>query len=143
MMLFLAQSDTTAGFLSKSKNSIILAKQSNDNKPILVESNSLYNIKAQSRIPKKIGKDIRRSKKTTFIFQNKKSFRLINHGLHYVFLNNFKYLYSSSANLHKCKFDLNFAKNITDVWIYDKRGIFNDTPSKIFKVRRNKIIKIR
>ncbi len=142
-MLFLAQSDTTAGFLSKSKSGIINIKQSKKDKPILIETSSLYTIKIQSRIPKIINKSIRRRKKTTFIFQNKKSFRLINHGLHSIFLHNLQHLYSSSANLHKCKFDLKFATNSADVLVVDKRGIFENTPSTIFKIHKNKIKKIR
>ena len=105
-MLFLAQSDTTAGFLSKSKNKITSIKQSKQDKPILVESSSLRAIKAQSRIPTIIKKSIRRQQKTTFIFQNGKSFRLIDKGMHSVFLSNLKQLYSSSANL-SCPFSIN------------------------------------
>lgn len=143
MYLFLAQSDTTAGFLSKSKDRILLAKQNIQNKPILVESNSLFLIKKHSKIPQKINKAIRRSKKTTFIFQNNKSFRLVDDGLHSQFLEHFGLLYSSSANLHKHKFDLNFAINKADVLIMDKRGIFESSPSKIFKIKKYKIKKIR
>ncbi len=142
-MLFLAQSDTTAGFLSKSKNKITSIKQSKQDKPILVESSSLRAIKAQSRIPTIIKKSIRRQQKTTFIFQNGKSFRLIDKGMHSVFLSNLKQLYSSSANLHQHRFNLDFATNSADVLIFDKRGIFEDSPSRIFKIRKNKIKKIR
>ena len=143
MYLFLAQSDTTAGFLSKSKDKILLAKQNMQNKPILVESNSLFLIKKHSKIPQIINKAIRRSKKTTFIFQNGQSFRLINDDLHSQFLEYFGLIYSSSANLHKHKFDLNFAINKADVLIMDKRGIYEASPSKIFKIKKDKIKKIR
>ena len=143
MYLFLAQSDTTAGFLSKSKNRILSAKQNSQSKPILAESNSLDLIKKHSRIPQKINKAIRRSKKTTFIFQNNKSFRLVCDNLHSIFLGNFGLLYSSSANLYRHRFDLNFAINSADILIMDKRGIFETTPSKIFKIRKDRIKKIR
>ena len=143
MFLFLAQSDTTAGFLSKSKDKITLAKQNSKDKPILVESRLITSIKEDSRIPKIIGKAIRRSKKTTFIFQNGKSYRVVSDGLHAIFLENLGLVYSSSANLHKHKFDLNFAINNADVLIIDERGIFESSPSGILKIRKNKIKKIR
>ena len=143
MYLFLAQSDTTAGFLSKSKDRILLAKQNTQDKPILLESHSLFLIKQHSKIPQIINKAIRRSKKTTFIFQNNRSFRLVNDGLHSRFFFFFLLLYSSSANLHKHTFDLNFAINKADVLVVDKRGIFESSPSKIFKIKKNKIKKIR
>ena len=143
MYLFLAQSDTTAGFLSKSKDRILLAKQNTQDKPILLESHTLFLIKKYSKIPQIINKAIRRSKKTTFIFQNNRSFRLVNDGLHSRFLEDFGLLYSSSANLHKHTFDLNFAINKADVLVVDKRGIFESSPSKIFKIKKNKIKKIR
>lgn len=141
--LFLAQSDTTAGFLSKDRNKITKAKQSPKNKMILLESASLSKIKDISRIPKSINTAIRRRKKSTFIFPNNHSFRVVKNEMHLRFLKYFGVLYSSSANKHNESFSSSFAQNAVDVVVWDNRGIFESPPSQIFCVRKNRIKKIR
>ncbi|RDU65426.1 Sua5/YciO/YrdC/YwlC family protein [Helicobacter sp. MIT 14-3879] len=141
--LFLAQSDTTAGFLSKDKNTILKAKNSPKNKRLLIEVSNIALIKQKNRIPNVLNKAIRRANKTTFIFPNKKAFRVIRNSLHLDFLNNLGgMLYSSSANLNKENFCYSFAKNKADIIILDKRGIYEATPSKIFQAK-HRIKKIR
>ncbi|RAX54973.1 hypothetical protein CCY99_02210 [Helicobacter sp. 16-1353] len=81
--LFLAQSDTTAGFLSADSKKIIRAKQNGENKNLLRESASIGAIKEISRIPQVLNKAIRRRKKTTFIFPNAKSFRVVLENSHF------------------------------------------------------------
>lgn len=147
--IFLAQSDTTAGFLSKSDTLICKIKQKN--KAILLESCDLSHIKHISRIPKVLQKSIRRSKKTSFIFPNNRSFRLVCEdcnpcnlaNLHHRFLRQFGSLFSSSANKTAHKFNYDFAFESADIIIFDKRGIYEDSPSKIFKIRKNKLKKMR
>lgn len=143
MDLFLAQSDTTAGFLSRDKNKILFAKKSPMNKRILKEVCSIATIKEDSRIPKIIKKAIRRKHKTTFIFQNKKSFRVIYESIHLAFLKQFKILYSSSANLNGEEFSYSFAFECADVVVFDKRLITQKQSSSIYKIKKTKIKKIR
>lgn len=154
--LFLAQSDTTAGFLCVTIAPINEAKNSPKHKPLLCEVSVLGEIKKDSRIPKILAKQIRRVKKTSFIFPNRRAFRLVSRDFaaldstlnsrqipHFDFLKNLGRLFSSSANPSGAGFDFDFAKSAADVVVSDGRGIFEGAPSKIFRVRKNALKKLR
>lgn len=170
--VFLAQCDTTAGFLSANQVRILEVKNSPKDKAILRESCDLAHIKALSRIPRILQKRIRFAKKTTFIFDNNLSFRVVgesseilhlrgewgeskksresgskscksSQNLHHAFLKRFGTLFSSSANQKGKKFERNFALNRADIIVSDNRGFFENSPSSIFRVKKSKIRKIR
>ncbi len=153
--IFLAQCDTTAGFLSVNQARILEIKNSPKDKAILRESCDLAHIKALSRIPRILQKHLRRAKKTTFIFDNNLSFRVVGESylcneshksstnLHHKFLKRFGTLFSSSANQKGRKFERNFALNGADIIVSDNRGFFEDLPSSIFRVKKSKIRNIR
>lgn len=156
--VFLAQSDTTAGFLSANPMRILEVKNSPKDKAILRESCNLAHIKNLSRIPRILQKHLRRTQKRTFIFDNNHSFRVIheshlgnkshtkgelNINLHHIFLKQFGTLFSSSANQKGKKFEIGFASNCADIIISDNRGIFEDTPSSIFRVKKTRMRQIR
>lgn len=169
--VFLAQCDTTAGFLSANQARILEIKNSPKDKAILRESCDLAHIKALSRIPRILQKHLRRAQKTTFIFDNNLSFRVVGEScelnneshlrgeshelrksrkshkssanLHHKFLKRFGTLFSSSANQKGKKFERNFALNGADIIVSDNRGFFEDSPSSIFRVKKSKIRKIR
>ncbi|MGX2982654.1 Sua5 YciO YrdC YwlC family protein [Helicobacter sp. 23-1045] len=148
--IFLAQSDTTAGFLSVNQMRILNAKNSPKNKAILRESCDLAHIKNITRIPRILQKRIRRANKTTFIFDNGLSFRVVcddfstkGTNLHHAFLRRFGTLFSSSANKNGGRFDETFAKKSADIIVSDSRRLREDSPSRIFKVKKSKLKKIR
>lgn len=143
--LFLTQTDTTAGFLSASKERICEVKNRTQNKAILMEASALANVKRISRIPRILGRTIRHAKKTTFIFPNNRSFRVVGDFAreHYSFLSRFGALYSSSANESGKKFDYDFAKSCASVVVFDVREICERAPSRIFRIRKNKLKKLR
>ena len=148
--IFLAQSDTTAGFLSANRLRILNAKNSPKNKAILRESCDLAHIKHLSKIPRILCKRIRRTKKTTFIFDNNLSFRVVSDdfsdkgtNLHHAFLKRFGTLFSSSANKNGGRFNEVFALQNADIIVSDSRGLREDLPSNIFKVKKSKLKKIR
>lgn len=141
-MLFLAQSDTTAGFLSQSESKINLAK-GREKKKVLLEVESLATLKDFVRIPQKHKNLIRRSSKTTFIYPNSKAYRVIKDPYHLRFLQTFKWMYSSSANPTKKGFDPLYATQKAEVIIKDKRGIYESIPSKIYKINQAQIKRIR
>lgn len=132
-MLFLAQSDTTAGFLSQNPQAINLAK-GREGKEVLLEVDSLQTLKSFLRIPQRHKSLVRRAKKTTFIYPNSKALRVVRDEKHLEFLHHFKALYSSSANPSGEGFSLEFALHRVEVIIEDSRGFFEDTPSKIYKL---------
>ncbi len=139
--VFLVQTDTTIGFLSKNMESINKKKGAKLKKPLLLEVAELKHI--PYRTPIYFHNIIRRATKTSFILQNNMSFRVIKHDLHKQFLIPFKHLYSSSANKTGCSFEFNFAIKQCDILVYDKRGFFEAKSSKILKIKHNKIKKLR
>lgn len=141
-MLFLAQSDTTAGFLSQNESEINLAK-GRGGKKILLEVDTLHTLKSFVRIPQAHKALVRRAKKTTFIYPNKLALRVVDEPSHLRFLKAFKWMYSSSANPAGGEFSLEFASQKADVIIQDARGLSQSTPSKIYKLSQNQIKRIR
>ena len=140
-MIYLAQTDTTAGFLSKDFREINLAKNRDENTPCLIEVAKFSTLQSFVRVPNKFKNQIRKSKKTTFIYPNKMSFRVVKASSHADFIASHEWLYSSSANLHNQKFDFNVAKNLADIVVDTE--FCEKTPSKIYQISRRRIKKIR
>jgi len=140
-MIYLTQTDTTVGLLSKNKEELNKIKKRELNKPILKEVDSLSTLKEFVRIPKNFRKIVRRAKKTTFIYPNKDSFRVVKDENHLRFLKKFKWMYSTSSNLHKQKFDKNWAFSVADVIVGSefKEG----RASIIIKIGKRKCKKLR
>ncbi|PAF52995.1 hypothetical protein BKH42_08365 [Helicobacter sp. 13S00482-2] len=142
-LIYLAQTDTTAGLLSANFQKLNQIKGRDKNKPVLMEVNSLKKLKNLTRIPIKFKNRVRKSIKSTFIYPNQSSFRLIKDNLHLNFLNHFGQMYSTSANKSGMDFQYNEAFEMCDILVVDKRRIFSATSSAIFKINNTKIIKIR
>ena len=140
-MIYLTQTDTTVGLLSKNKEELNKIKKRELNKPILKEVDSFSTLKEFVRVPKNFRNIVRRAKKTTFIYQNKDSFRVVKDENHLRFLKKFKWMYSTSANLHKQKFDKNWAFSVADVIVGSefKEG----KASTIIKIGKRKCKKLR
>ena len=144
--IFLAQSDTTAGFLCEDFTKLNAIKGRKESQNVLLTLDSLKKLKNLVRIPKKHKNTIRKSTKNTFIYRGKNALnqeslaiRLVQEkqgrdSLHAEFLRFFPFLYSSSANAHQCHFDLNFALQKADIVVLDKRGLAESKPSKIYKI---------
>ena len=140
--IYLTQTDTTVGFLSQDFKKLNQIKNRNINKKVLIEVDSLKTLKKFTRVPKKFKKQVRRAKKTTFIYPNGNSFRVVKDEVHLRFLKKFKWMYSTSANLSGEKFDKSWAIKQADIIVEDKKGLFEGEASKIYKIRK-KIKKIR
>ena len=141
--IYLAQTDTTVGFLSQNKEKLNSLKNRPLNQPILREVDSLETLKNFVRVPKMHKKRVRRSKKTTFIFPNGESFRVVRDSRHLEFLKKFKWMYSTSANLHGKRFNEKWARETADVIVEDKRGFVEGKASNIYKLSKSKIKKVR
>lgn len=140
-MIYLAQTDTTAGFLSKDLKKINALKNRDENQPCLITSAKFCELKSLARIPKSFKNLVRRSKKTTFIYPNNQAIRIVKECKHANFLSKNGYFYSSSANKHGKEFDEEWARSVADI-ILDE-NFFENVPSKILKLSKNKMIKIR
>lgn len=143
-LVYLVQTDTTVGFSSLDDERLTTIKQRDKNQKILQTVNSFKTVKDFTRVPKKFRKFVRNSKKTTFIYPNLKSFRVISKSSNFFdFIDKFKALYSTSANLTAHKFDLNFAKRNSNVIVYGKDSFYETNSSKIFKLSKKRVKKIR
>jgi len=141
--IYLAQTDTTVGFLSRDYKKLNRIKKRALNKKVLMEVESLNTLKNFVRVPGKYKKIVRRAKKTTFIYPKGDSFRVVKDKKHLEFLKKFKWLYSTSANLSGEKFDKKWAVNQADIIVEKKEGFFEGIPSKIYKINNYEIKKIR
>ena len=141
--VYLAQTDTTVGFLSRDYKKLNKIKKRDINQKVLIEVESLKTLKTFTRVPAKFKNMVRRAKKSTFIYQNGESFRVVKDENHLRFLKKFKWMYSTSANLSKEKFDKKWAMKQADIIVEGKKGFFEGEPSNIYKINNYKIKKIR
>ncbi|MBZ7987259.1 Sua5 YciO YrdC YwlC family protein [Campylobacter canadensis] len=140
-MIYLAQTDTTAGFLSKDLKKINALKNRDENQPCLITTAKFSELKTLARIPNAFKNYVRRAKKTTFIYANRKAIRVVRDCKHAEFLRENGYFYSSSANKHGCKFDEKWARSVADI-IVDE-NFFESSPSSIKKFSKKRMFKIR
>jgi tRNA A37 threonylcarbamoyladenosine synthetase subunit TsaC/SUA5/YrdC len=143
-LIYLVQTDTTVGFSSASAEKLSDVKQRPQGKKILHTVDSFKTLKKYTRIPKKHKKLVRNSNKTTFIYPNLKSFRVVNDNSNfYRFLNKFNILYSTSANLTGKNFQKNFALQNAQVIVEDKQGFSQKVSSSIFLLKKYRKKQIR
>ncbi len=143
-LIYLVQTDTSVGFSSSNYENLSQIKRRNKKQKILQTLKSFKCLKEQARIPKKFKKKVRKSKYTTFIYPNLKAFRVINQTNNfYLFIKKFNMLYSTSANLTKQGFNQDFARQNSDIIVLSKKKFSSKNESKIFKLGKNKLSKIR
>jgi len=142
--VYLTQTDTTVGFLSSDDKKLNSTKQRPTSQKMLQIVDSFKTLKKQLRIPKRFRKLIRNSNKTTFIYPNGNSYRVVNqNSSHHSFIKKFGLMYSTSANITKTKFDENYAIQSSDIIVEDQLGFYESTPSKIIKLSKTNIYKLR
>lgn len=140
-MIFLAQTDTTAGFLSKDYKLINLAKKRPINTSCIITTAYFKELKNLTRIPNIHKNLVRKAKKTSFLYPNLLAIRVIKDCPHEKFLQKNGWFYSSSANKHHQAFDEKWAKDIANKIINHK--LYESTPSTFIKLTKSKKIKIR
>ncbi len=139
--VFLTQTDTTIGFVSQNADKLTALKQRPPHKHYIKAVNSLKTLDAFTRVPSAHRNRVRRSKKTTFILSDSKSYRVIKDKHHLLLLNRLKWAYTTSANLSGKAYDETFATQAADVII----GPLQTTKeaSKIYKLGVKTIKRIR
>jgi len=139
-LVYLVQTNTTVGFLSQNLNKLNKIKKRPKDKKFL---KVVDNLNLLPRVPKKHKRRVRLTpNNNTYIIQEE-AFRVITETHHKEFLKKFKWMYSSSANESGKSFDEEFVKKNADVLVIDKRGFFENKPSKIFKLSKSKIKRLR
>ena len=143
-LIYLVQTDTTVGFSSSSDEKLSLLKQRPQTKKILNTVDSFSTLNKNTRVPKNFRKRVRNSKKTTFIYPNGMSFRVVPKDSNfYDFIHKFGILYSTSANKTAEMFEKDFATIGADILVEDKKGFYETTASTIIKLSKRTLKKIR
>lgn len=129
--IYLAQTDTTVGFLSKDMGRLNSIKGRPLDTPCLKSMVYFSELILHVRVPNRFKRYVRNSKNITFIYPNGEACRVVKNSLHRDFLLKFDWLYSTSANKNKEKFNENFAKMVADEIVVDKRGFFEAKSSSM------------
>jgi tRNA A37 threonylcarbamoyladenosine synthetase subunit TsaC/SUA5/YrdC len=138
--IYLIQTNTTVGFLSQNLEKLNKIKKRPKNKKFLRVVNSY---KLLPRVPKNHRKRVRKTpNKITYVIKNE-AYRVITEKNHKMFLDKFKWMYSTSANESGKHFDEEFAKNKADIFVMDNRGYFEAKPSTIIKLYKKGLKKLR
>jgi tRNA A37 threonylcarbamoyladenosine synthetase subunit TsaC/SUA5/YrdC len=143
-LVYLVQTDTTVGFSSYNDEKLSLIKQRPTSKKILHTVDSFKTLTQHTRVPKSFRKKVRNSKRTTFVYPNTKSFRVVpKNSDFYDFIHKFNILYSTSANKTAESFDKDFATIGADILVEDKKGFYETKASTIIKLSKKALKKLR
>ena len=140
--LYLAQSDTTIGFLSQSAEKISEVKNRPKDKKYIITISNLKLLKEFVRVNRRFKKRVRRAKKTTFIYKER-AVRVVKDDKHLDFLSKIGWAYSSSANLSFHSYDKEFAFKNAEIVVEDNRGLKEGKSSKIYKIGKTKLKIVR
>jgi len=141
--VILTQTDTTVGFLSQNAQKLYEIKERKPTKPFIKVYNSFSSLNCSTcRVPKKQRSLVRRSKKTTFIVDNK-SFRVSPPSLNSQVLKNLSWVYSTSANKSQEKFNREFCEDKADIIIQNIDGLKENKSSTLIKLNHKKRKKLR
>ncbi len=138
--IILAQSDTTVGFLSKSRDALVLAKQRGAAKNFIETADKLDRF--SYRIPNSKKKLVRRASKTTFVLLGK-SFRISKDMRHNGLLGKISPVFSTSANLSSKGYSESFAKECADIFVEDAKGFSASGASRILKIGSKRQMRLR
>lgn len=142
-LVYLAQTETTAGFLSQNADALSRIKNRPQGKSFLISVDSLTTLCSFTRVAKAHKNRVRRAFKTTFAYPCGLAIRVVKDKEHLQFLRKLKWSYSTSSNPSGKGFDEAFAEEKADVIVYTQKGFFEDKPSSIYKLGKVKMRKLR
>ncbi|MDD2267194.1 Sua5/YciO/YrdC/YwlC family protein [Sulfuricurvum sp.] len=142
MKVFLAQTDTTVGFLSQDSKRLETIKMRADNKPFLKVYSDFKNLKRDIRIPNTHKRLVRHACKTTFVVKNQ-AFRHVCDPYHARLIQPFGWLYSTSANESGQSYVREFCQSVSDIIVEDFRGLSEQSASQIFLLTTSQIKQLR
>jgi len=132
--VYLAQTDTTVGFLSQDSKRLAAIKERDPSKPFIQSFDSLKSYtKMGGRVPHRFKNSLRRAKNSTFVINNR-AIRIVNSGEHHALLIKHGWFYSTSANAKGKSFEKVFAIQHADIVIEDSRGLYEGQASTIYKI---------
>ncbi|WP_333803076.1 Sua5 YciO YrdC YwlC family protein [Sulfurospirillum sp.] len=142
-LVYLAQTETTAGFLSQNADALATIKNRPSGKSFLISVDSLAMLRSFTRVAKAHKNRVRRARKTTFAYPCGLAIRVVKDKAHLQFLKKLKWSYSTSSNPSGMGFDEVFAEEKADVIVYTQKGFFENKPSSIYKLGKVKMRKLR
>jgi len=142
-LVFLAQTDTTIGFLSKDKKKLQDIKKRSENKNFIKIVKNLKILKDHIRVPLKHKNMVRRSKKTTFVYSKTKAVRVNTSSRHQLFLDKFDWFYTTSANKSTQSYNEYFAKENANITVLDYKTLEEKQSSAIIVLSKNKKARLR
>ena len=141
--VILTQTDTTVGFLSQNGAKLANIKSRSPHKPFIKVFQDFKSFrKFGLRIPKRQKNRVRRMKRSTFIVKND-SFRIAPAALNSAILRAMEWSYSTSANESGKDFERSFCEQKADIIIEDKRGLYEESASNIYKINNKKTVRLR
>lgn len=142
-LVYLAQTETTAGFLSQNADALARIKNRPLDKSFLISVDSFSMLKTLTRISKTHRHRVRKAHKTTFVYPCGLAIRVIKDTTHLQFLKKIKWSYSTSSNPSGKAFDEVFAQENADVILFTCKGFFESKPSSIIRLGKSKMKKLR
>jgi len=142
-MVFLTQTDTTIGFVSQNADRLTEIKQRPPHKHYIKALPSLQSLKTFTRVPERHKNRIRRAKRSTFIFPDGHSYRVIRETDHLQLIQKLGWAYTTSANISGRPYDKAFAEESADVIVKFPTQKGRQSASQIFKLNNISIKRIR
>jgi len=142
-LIFLTQTDTTMGFVSQDAMRLNKIKQRPPHKHFIRALPSLKSLNSYTRTPQMHKNRLRRATKSTFIFPDKNSYRIIRDTNHHDLLAKLGWAYTTSANLSGQAYNADFAKEAADVIVGFPVKKGDQKASRIFKLGRISLRRIR
>ena len=140
-LLFLTDTDTTVGFLSKDPTLLDNAKRRHADKHYITALPSLRSLRDRARVPRPYRRRLRRSRKESYILPSGRSYRIVRDARHLLLLQRLGWAYTSSANLSGSAYDEAYARRMADV-VVEPLGPPR-TPSRIYRLGRQKMKRLR
>ena len=142
-MVYLVQTDTTVGFLSSDQKELHAIKARSSSQKFLCSLSSFKELKHRVRVPTHHKNRVRRLTKTSFIYKNLDSYRVVTSGEHHTFLKNNGAMYSTSANAQGKSFDQHYCEMKVDVICETQNGFHEHSSSSLLILHKRKYKKLR
>ena len=142
-LVFLTPTDTTIGFVSQNAEKLDRIKKRPSGKHYIKALPSLSALKRFTRVPDAHKNRVRRSMRSTFIFPNGYSYRIIKDTKHLSLIKKLGWAYTTSANISGFEYDSKFAENSADVIVVFPKKRNSNKASNIFKLNNIKIKRLR
>ena len=140
--VYLTATDTTVGFVSQNAARLDAIKGRPPGKQYITALPTLAALKARTRIPPHHANRVRRSRRTTFILPDGRSWRVIHDPRHRTLIRRLGWAYTTSANRSGEAFDEVWARKIADV-VIEPLSDRQHAPSAIIRLGKKRREQIR